>query len=88
MHSHSFGLPEITLILVVVAVIFWTRRQRGYLGHLRHELLSRFLVYSAETTRGKEAEFIRERLPRKIPMTLIVLLALGVFGAVAWLSMR
>jgi hypothetical protein len=41
-------------------------------------------VYSAETTRGKEAEFIREHLPRRSPKTLPVLLALGAFGAAVW----
>ena len=84
MHTFSFDLPQIAILLLIAAVIVGMRHQRGYIEQLRHDLLSRFLVYSAETTRGKEAEFIRERLPRKVPGVFLVLLALGVFGAVAW----
>jgi hypothetical protein len=40
-------------------------------------------VFSAETVNGKEAEFIRERLPRKTPLALLAL-ALLVFGVFVW----
>jgi len=84
--SHFFS--QIVPILALVAILFWGRRElrrrRWSVSQLEHELLSRFPVYSAETTRGTEAEFIRERLPRKFPRPLVLLLALGVFAAVAW----
>jgi hypothetical protein len=32
----------------------------------------RLPVYSAETVRGREAEFIRDRLPTKFPTLLVV----------------
>ncbi len=40
-------------------------------------------VYSAETIQGREAEFIRDRLPEQLP-ALLVLLAVLVVGAFAW----
>ena len=36
----------------------------------------RLPVYSAETVAGREAEFIRDRLPIKAAVTLVILLAL------------
>ena len=67
---------------------FW-RGLRGQLDQLGFELDRRFdrrrwmrrlPVFSAETINGKEAEFIRERLPRKPLARFVVLLFLiGVF---------
>ena len=67
---------------------FW-RQLGGQLDQLGHELDRRFdrnqwvrrlPVFSAETIHGKEAEFIRERLPRKPLARFVVLLFLiGVF---------
>jgi hypothetical protein len=53
------------------------------LSQLLHELKRRMPVYSAETVQGKEAEFIRDALPKKAPIVLLVV-ALVVFSAVAW----
>jgi hypothetical protein len=74
---------------------FW-RQIRGQLDQLGHELdrridrnrwLRRLPVFSAETIDGKEAEFIRERLPRKVPLArfVVLLLLIGVF---LWLFAR
>jgi len=67
---------------------FWSEL-RGQLDQLGFELDRRFdrrrwmrrlPVFSAETINGKEAEFIRERLPRKPLARFVVLLFLiGVF---------
>src|SRR5262245_19326277 len=67
---------------------FW-RELRGQLDQLGFELdrridrrrwMQRLPVFSAETINGKEAEFIRERLPRKPLARFVVLLFLiGVF---------
>jgi|SRR5688572_9452556 len=73
---------------------FW-RQLRGQLDQLGHELdrrfdrnrwLRRLPVFSAETIHGKEAEFIRERLPRKPLARFVVLLLL--IGAFLWLLAR
>ena len=53
------------------------------LSHLLHELKRHMPVYSAETVRGKEAEFNRDGLPKRFPL-LLILIALLVFGVVAW----
>jgi hypothetical protein len=88
MHTLSMSVPQFLILLAILALFVGNRRLRWHTEHLHHELLNRFHVYSAETTRGKEAEFIREHLPRRFPKTLLVLLALGVFGAAAWWLMR
>jgi hypothetical protein len=49
-------------------------------------LAPRLKVYSAETVHGKEAEFIRERLPRKAPRALYLVLLLLIGALVWWLT--
>ena len=94
--SFAVGLPEFVLVAVIALIIlswreppsFW-RDLRGQLDQLGSELdrridrqrwMRRLPVFSAETINGKEAEFIRERLPRKPLARFVVLLFLiGVF---------
>lgn len=68
------------------------RQLRAHLDQLGHELdrrvdrnrwRLRLPVFSAETIRGKEAEFIRERLPRRAPYARFVVL-LFLIGVLAW----
>ena len=56
----------------------------GWLGRrLGRAARFRLRVYSAETVQGKEAEFIRDRLPTKFPTLLVVIVAaLGVLLAI------
>ena len=73
---------------------FW-RQLRGQLDQLGYELdrridrrrwMRRLPVFSAETIHGKEAEFIRERLPRKpLARFVVILFLIGVF---LWLFAR
>lgn len=74
---------------------FW-RQLRGQLDQLGNELdrridrnrwVRRLPVFSAETIHRKEAEFIRERLPRKAPLARFVVL-LFLIGAFLWLFAR
>jgi hypothetical protein len=79
--------PQLLLLLVIVAFILEARRRsgrsrQGPWSDLDAELRARMPVYSAETTGGKEAEFIRDRLPRRFPTSVIVLLV--VLGGIAW----
>lgn len=89
----SMSLEQFVLMVVLAGIVltfrpppsFW-QRLRGDLHRLDHELgrrypeVRRLRVFSAETVRGKEAEFIRDRLPRKVPYVRVglVLLAIGV----------
>ena len=95
-------LPALVLLGIVVLFVaslrdppsFW-RQLRDHIDQLGHELdrhvdrnrwVLRLKVYSAETIHGKEAEFIRERLPRKAPRARAVLLLLVVGVIVWWLT--
>ena len=89
-------LPAVVLAAILVWILLSQRtpdsrfRQlerelRTQLRHLGHELHTRLPVFSAETLRGKEAEFIRERLPHKVPRLLLIMLgAFVVTVAIAW----
>lgn len=73
---------------------FW-RQLRGQLDQLgneldrridRHRWMRRLPVFSAETINSKEAELIRERLPRKpLARFVVILFLIGVF---LWLFAR
>jgi hypothetical protein len=96
-------LPALVLLVVVVCFVASLRdppsfflKLRDHLEQLARELDGRVdrnrlalrpKVYSAETIDGKEAEFIRERLPRKAPLARFVLL-LFLIGVFAWLFAR
>ncbi len=75
------------IVLVVVASIFGTKRlpriDDDSLRSQLHKELGRMPVYSAETTNGKEAEFIRDRLPKRFP-AIVVLVVTAIFGVAAW----
>jgi hypothetical protein len=94
--------PSLVLMAVLAWIIlslreppsFW-RQLRGQLEQLGNELdrrvdrdrwVRRLPVYSAETIRGKEAEFIRDRLPRKVPRARFVILLLLIGVLVWWLT--
>jgi hypothetical protein len=55
----------------------WLGRRLGRVARFR------LPVYSAETVQGKEAQFIRDRLPTKVPTSLVVgVVTLGVLLAI------
>jgi hypothetical protein len=100
--SSTFLPVLIVLALVALIVLaagqappwFW-RQLRDQLDQLGHELdrgidrerwWLRLPIFSAETVRGKEAEFIRERLPSKAPRARAVLLLIVVGVIVWWLA--
>ena len=92
----------IVAVIVLLIVLSWReppssfwRQLRGQFDELGYELdrrldhrrwMRRLPVFSAETIRGNEAEFIRERLPRKPVARFVVLLFL--IGVFLWLFAR
>jgi len=82
-----FRLEQLTLLFMIVALIFGTTRlkksgEHAQRSRLRKEL-GRMPVYSAETTNGTEAEFFRDRLPKRFPIGIVAVVVVS-FGAVAW----
>lgn len=95
--------PALVLLGIVLLFVASVRDPPSFLRQLRDQIEQlgleldrhvdrnrwalRLKVYSAETIHGKEAEFIRERLPRKAPRARAVLLLL-VVGVIVWWLMR
>ena len=83
------SLQQVAMLLTVLLLIIGARELSRFgtlcdeLSHLLHELERHLPAYSAETVQGREAEFIRDRLRKGFPIALVVI-ALVVFGAVAW----
>jgi hypothetical protein len=77
------------LAVLVVALLLIGKERLERLGasaaaaRLRQELEGRTPVYSAETVTAREAEFIRDRLPRRFPW-LVAFAVLAGLGALAW----
>jgi hypothetical protein len=84
----DLSFPQFLLLVLIAWIVLASRDLGPHLRHLEHELLQRMPVFSAETTRHTEAEFIRDRLPKRVPWTLFVVAALGVAGVVVWWWLR
>ena len=56
------------------------------LSRLLQELKRHMPVYSAETVDGREAEFIRDGLPKRLPTILLVVALVVLAASVWWLS--
>jgi hypothetical protein len=75
---------RLTVVLLIVGARELSRfRTPPGVSQLLQELKRHMPVYSAETVRGKEAEFIRDGLPKPFP-TILFVIALLLFGVVAW----
>jgi hypothetical protein len=96
-------LPSLLLVAVLAWIMLAPREPPSFWRQFRHQLdqlgneldrridrerwVRRLPVFSAETVRGKEAELLRERLPRKAPRARFVLL-LFLIGVLVWWSTR
>ena len=87
MEANLGGTLLLVALVVVLLLIGKKRLERleasGLATRLRRELEGRTPVYSAETATGKEAEFIRDRLPKRFPR-LMAFAVLVILGALAW----
>lgn len=76
---------QLLLLLVIAFLILAMRDKNSYWRRLANELeTARQPVFSAETTRGTEVEFIRDRLPERLPKWLMALATLVTLGALLW----
>jgi Sec-independent protein translocase protein TatA len=75
------------LLLLIAVLIFGTNRLKrsgdGLHSQLRKEM-GRMPVYSAETTNHREAEFIRDRLPKRFPTLVVAAVALVTLTVLVW----
>ena len=84
-------LATLLLILLVVGATERLRKSGAAIDAvegLERELkdaMRRFKVYSTETTRGDEAEFIRDRLRKRLPVTILIALFVLSVAAAWWL---
>jgi len=76
---------QLLLLLLIAFLIVAMRDKDSYWRRLANEL-ERALqpVFSAETTRSTEAEFIRDRLPERVPKWFIAFATLGTLGTLLW----
>jgi hypothetical protein len=81
----SVSLWQTLLLLLICVIILGSRRYHRHFGQLRRELGDSFPVFSAETTRSTEAEFIREPPPGHVPVWVFVVAAIAVCVIVLWL---
>ena len=85
MQPSDFAQFSAAIIAIALLAIVWRRYGSEWLHLMKQlgdELLHRVPVYSAESIRRKEAEFIRDRLPKKLPVrALLFFVALAV---IAW----
>jgi hypothetical protein len=64
-------------------------REGGWLGRrMGRAARFRLPVYSAETVQGKEAEFIRDRLPLRWPVVLMMAANLGLVATIFLLAIE
>ena len=81
-------LAQFSAAIITIALLVIVARRHGsewlhLMKQLGDELLQRVPVYSAETIRRKEAEFIRDRVPKKLPVRALLLFFI-VLAAIAW----
>ena len=90
--SHlSAQLLAILLLIALITVAGPHLRSLGggledAVARLQAELQNRLPLHSAETLRHKEAEFIRDRLPKRFPTALVVALLVLCAAAAWWLT--
>jgi hypothetical protein len=81
----SITLWQFLLLLAICVIVLIGRRNYWQFGQLRRELGDVFPVFSAETTKSTEAEFIREPLPGRVPVWVLIVATIAVCVMVLWL---
>ena len=87
----GISFSQLLLILVLLVAVFMARRflaNRAEDGESLSAQVSKARTEKgpvAETAKGKEAEFVRDRLPSRWPI-VVGLVIVAVLGATTWLS--
>jgi Sec-independent protein translocase protein TatA len=82
---------QVALLLTIALIIFGARHlsrllHGDELSQLLAELKRHLPVFSAETMRGKEAEFIRDSLPKRFPFAVVLIgISIVVVAILIWL---
>ena len=90
--SHAIAqlLATLALIALIIVASPYLRRLGGDIeaasARLNADLRRRLAVYSAETIRHEEAEFIRDKLPKRFPTVVVVALCVLCAAAAWWLT--
>ena len=79
---NSMGIWHLLLLLAVVLVAVQIHHTRNGARRIPHRQDTELHpVFSAETHRGTEAEFVNERLPVRVPIGIIALIVtMAAFG--------
>ena len=92
LHPH-LGTQLLAFVLLIALLLLARRHLRRLrdpadqvIRELREEIHRRMPVFSTETTRGTEAEFIRDRLPKRFPFALVATLLVLFIAAAWWLN--
>ena len=89
------NIIEVFPLLTLLLIVLWARWYHFLplqelleaVRHLKDDLLGQKRVYSAETVRAREVEFIREQLPKRITGVWL-LTVIGLCGALLWALLR
>jgi len=83
--SHTTAQLVALLVLIGIVIVAGPHLKDGA-ARWEAELQHRLPVYSAETIRHKEAEFIRDKLPKRVPIAFLVGLCVLCAAATWWLG--
>lgn len=85
----SFNLQGLLILILIVLLVFGARRTRHISNGLYQSMQSmRPEVFSAETIDHHEAEFVRDRSPRRFPIWLVTVVFISVMTVLVWWTGR
>jgi len=84
---------QLFAVLLLILLVILANERRREIGEAV-EVLARelrdatryFRLYSAETTRGREAEFIRDRLPKRLSTSVLIAFFMLCAAATWWFT--
>lgn len=81
------SLSQLLMVLaIIVIILLGVRRRDGYWPQLVRELKTLFPVFSAETTKKQEAEFVRDSRPKRFPLWIIAATIILATLLMSWIA--